>query len=244
MPTDPSLSGLEDLIPDESDTPENPVDTQDPVEDTPADHEDPTAPFAPDYEKRYKDLQAEFTRRAQRDAERDEELLTYQEQLAALQRQPVPQHDDDDDDGYYDDPAEHPAIQAGLQRIAQIEAQLAQQREQDTLASQEAEDHAHIDGELSRIEAQLKIKIDDDKSAVIGREALANRDPLTGKPDVEGAFSLLHRILENDKKQWVEGKRSAPAPATGPGAVEVPDLDDPEQLEDFLDRAFQAHGNQ
>lgn len=240
MPTDPNLAALEDLVPDEDqDTPETPVETEAPVEDTPTAHEDPTAPIV-DYEKRYKDLQAEFTRRAQRDAERDEQLLTYQQQLEALQRQPVTPQFDDDDEAFYDDPAEHPAIQAGLQRIAQIEAQLAQQRERETLVNKEAEDHAHIDGELDRIEAQLKIKIDDDKSAIIGREALANRDPLTGKPDVEGAFALLHRILENDKKQWVEGKRSASAPATGPGAVEVPDLDDPEQLEEFLDRAFRG----
>lgn len=242
MPTDPNLAALEDLVPDEEqDTLENPVETEAPVEDTPTDHTDPPAPVV-DFEKRYKDLQAEFTRRAQRDAERDEQLRTYQEQIEALQaRQPYsPQFDEDDDEEFYDDPSKHPTIQAGMQRIAQLEAQLAQQREQDTLQRQADEESHYIDGELDRIESQFKIKLDDDESAIIGREALANRDPLTGRPDVEGAYATYHRILEGRKKQWVEGKRSAPAPATGPGAVEVPDLDDPEQLEEFLDRAFSA----
>jgi hypothetical protein len=240
MPTDPSFAELDELV-DEAvqDTPENPVETEAPVEDTPTAHEDPAAPIV-DYEKRYKDLQAEFTRRAQRDAERDEQLQQYEERLRALQeRQPTPQYDDDDD-VFIEDPSQHPAIQAGLQRIAAIEAQLTQQHEQNTLASREAEDYAHIDGELERIERQLKVEFNDDESRIIGREALANRDPLTGKPDVEVAYAAYMRALnlEERKKQWVDSKRGAGAPASGPGAVAVPDLDDPQQLEEYLDRAF------
>lgn len=238
MPTDPSLAGLDEIAALQEDTPETPeVETQAPVEDTPAAPEVPTV----DFEKRYNDLRSEFDRRAQREAEREERLRQYEEQLSALQAQPhTPAPYDGDEEDYIDDPLQDPRVQAYLQKVDRLEAQLAEKAQQETLEQERAREHAFIDAELDRFEKATQSTLSDRMATWIGREALANRDPITGQPDVEGALAAYRQEMEAQKAQWVDTKRGAPAPVSGPGAVEVPDLDDPDAREDYLQRAFEG----
>lgn len=235
MPVDPSLAAFDAAAPEpEQDTPEIEVEPAAPVEDTPPATEAPSI----DFEKRYNDLRSEFDRRAQREAERDRQLDEYRQQLESLQASTpaAPKQDNWDDEEYEVDPLARQAAQEAQARVARLEAQLAAQAEQDTLARQEAQEHTYIDEELDRLEQQFDTKLPDRASAWIGRDALENRDPITGQPDVEGAFAAYNQMMEAQKKQWVSGKRSAPAPASGPGAVEVPDLDDPDARQAWIDR--------
>jgi hypothetical protein len=205
--------------PETQDTPAQ-EDTEAPVEDT------PTAPTV-DYEQRYNSLRPEFDRTRQQLAEQEARIQQYEERIAQLDQQPA-------DDGYYEDGEEF-ADPVARQQIAHLEAQLRERAEQDTLREQQAAEAAHIDAELDAIESETNDQLTDEESAWIGNYALANRDE-HGRPDVRLAYQTYTGLLEGRKSKWVESKRSAPAPASGPGAVEVPDLDDPDALEDHINR--------
>jgi hypothetical protein len=240
MPTDPSLEGLEDLVPDDlpaEDTPDNEVTTEAPVEDT------PTATEADDaYKGRYDNLRSEFDRRNQRYQqeleEKEAELAKYREQFQT----PAPRDEyeyEDDELGY--DPLQDPRVQSYLSKVDTLEERLAAREQALEAQAQQERDHGFIDNELDRLEKATGTELSDQASEWIGREALANRDPVTGEPDVEGAHEAFLGMFEDLKKAWVSKKRSAGKPAAGAGAVEVPDLDDPDKLEDYLDEAFNAH---
>jgi hypothetical protein len=237
MPTDSSLGDLEDLVPEPSDENTRTEDAQAPVEDTPS---DVTEIPEVDYEKRYKDLQSWATQRDQERLQELEEAKARLEQYEALQQQPVQPRYRDDDEDYEEpvyDPLADPRVQAHLNKVSQLEAKLAEREQREAAAMQQERDYAHIDAYLDQVEATTKKEFDPRVATWIGREALANRDPVTGAPDVEGAYASYRQIIEAEKAQWVSSKpgRGA-APASGPGAVEVPDLDDPDARGEYLDR--------
>lgn len=227
MPVDPSLAALDEIEVPEQDTPESPVETEAPVEDTPESPEQLV-----DWEDRYNNLRSFADRRAN---EYQQELEEARQRLAAIEAQQS-QHSDVEYDEDDDDPlVRH--IQQMEARQAALEQQLAAQREADTLAEQQEQEYTYIDAEIGAIEKKLGTKLSDTLANRLGRDAQAMRDE-HGRPDVQRAFSEWRRDLEAEKKAWVESKPQSARPATGPGAVEVPDLDDPEQLEEYLDRAF------
>ena len=224
MPVDPSLAALDEFDAPEQDTPETPVETPAPVEDTP---ESPEI----DWEKRYNDLRSFADRRVN---ETQQQLQTYQEQLAALQaqqQQPSPEYVDDEDE----DPVVA-YVQQLQARQDQLEQQLRARAEAETQKEQQERENAHIDAGLDAYEAKHGA-LDDEDAAWIASTALRSRDEY-GNPDVQLAIHKWNQMLERHKSKWVSSKPSSARPATGPGAVEVPDLDDPEQLEEYLDRAF------
>ena len=238
MPTDSSLGDLEDMVPEHSDqdTPSTEVPPAS-VEDTPS---DVTEVPKIDWADRYKNLQSFAD---QRDAERLRELEEAKrklEQYESLQQRPQPtryREDDYEDDEPVYDPLQDPRVQAHLQKVQELESRLSQREQAEERARQQERDYAHIDAYLDLVEATTKRELSEQAVKWIGRDALENRDPVTGAPDVEGAYAAYHKLMESERQQWVSTKpgRGA-APASGPGAVEVPDLDDPDARAEFLDR--------
>lgn len=231
MPVDPSLAALDEIEVPERDTPETPVETQAPVEDT------PTSPESLiDWEKRYNDLRSFSDRRAN---EAQQELQTYEEQLAAIEAQQPPRpYSEEYDYDEEDDPlVDH--VQKLEARQRATEQQLRERIEADTHEQQLEEEYTYIDSELKAIEEATKDELSEVEANWIGNYAGANRDE-HGRPDVRLAYHTYTKLLEDRKQKWVSSKPSGGRPAAGPGAVEVPDLDDPEQREEYLDRAFRG----
>jgi hypothetical protein len=227
MPVDPSLSRLEDFVAPEEDTPETPVETEAPVEDTPDSQE------VIDFEDRYNNLRSHADRR---DQERQREIQAYQAELEALrsqQQQPVY----DDEPEYDEDDLADPVAR---RELADLKARIAERERLDTLAEQQEAEYTHIDDQLASLEKRLNEKFDDDEARLLGNYARENRDH-NGDPDVELAYRTFAQILERRKKSWVETKPTGGKPAAGPGAVEVPDLDDPDEVERILNEAFEAN---
>ena len=210
------------------DTPDTEVDVQVPVEETPG------TPQI-DWEKRYNDLRSFADRRHQ------ETLQSFEDRIAELGAPAAPAGPavDDDEDDWYDNPLEDPRIAAQIERLDRLEAQLTQKSEQETLARKQAEKDAYIDGELDRIEAAYKDSLSDDEAKWIGNYALAHQDE-HGNPDVELAYVTYNRLLEGRKSKWVDNKRSAASPATGPGAVEVPEFETRQQRLDYINQRIAA----
>lgn len=198
--------------PQNEDTPTQVVEEA-PTEDTPA------APVI-DWEKRYNDLRPTFDQTAQERRQLEEEVERLR---AAQQAQPTP----DEDDDLYEDLADPVA----RREIARLEAQqaallqeLKQRHEQETLQQRQQQEYAHIDAELDSIESEFGDELSDEEARMLGNYALANRDE-HGRPDVRLAYETFTKVFEGRKAKWIDKKKSAPAtPATGPGAVEVPDL--------------------
>ena len=239
MPTDSSLGDLEDLVPEPSgqDTPSEVPPAS--VEDTPS---DVTELPEIDWEDRYKNLQSFAD---QREAERLAELEETKRQLEQFksleQRQPTQPRREYDDDVEYLEPPDmlaDPRVQQFLQEHEQLKAQVAEREQREAAAAQRERDIAHIDAYFDRVEEVTKVKVPPKAATWIGREALSRRDPVTGAPDIEGAYAEYRReIIEAERQQWVNTKPGRSAAGTsGPGAVEVPDLDDPDARAEYLDR--------
>jgi hypothetical protein len=194
------------------------------MEETPQTEDTSTTPVI-DWEKRYNDLRSFADRR---DTERQQELQTYQERLEAVE---ASQQQPDYDDGDYGELDEFDI--AVRRELDEVKAQLRQREEQDTLARQKQEEHAHIDAELDTIEKEFDEELNDKESEWIGNYALANRDE-HGRPDVRLAYATYNELLEGRKSQWVSKKKSTASPAAGPGAVEVPELKTARDRIDFI----------
>lgn len=175
-----------------------------------------------DWQKRATDNQAWATRQAQENAELKERLAAYEAQLSDSP-------DDEYEDAEYDfaDDVARQAAQQAAREVAELKAQLQQQREQ-------ADTQAYITSELETLEAEFSDEFSPDESAWLGTYALNHPDP-QGNPDVRAAYDQFNRLLEARKSKWVEGKR-ADRPASGPGAAQVPDLDNEEERVDYIDR--------
>ncbi len=192
-----------------------------PEEDTPAQEmeetptEDTSAAPVVDYQKRYEDIRPEFDRTRQALAERDELIRQYEEQFAG--DQPAYEDPEYDDEEYVDVEAR--------QKLVQLEALLAQKSQQETLTEQREQEYAHIDSEFDALEAEHGVELSDKVATRIGRDAQQLRDEFD-RPDVRRAYAEWQADLEAEKVQWVDKKRSAAKPASGPGAVEVPDKGD------------------
>lgn len=177
-----------------------------------------------DYRSRYENLLPEYTRKSQRLAELEREHQASDE----------PQYDDDEEP-YYEveeyDPAE-------LRRLARQEAEAviaARERQQ---ADQQAE-IAFVNAEIQTLEKELGENFSDAEWDYLGRTSEDLRDE-HGRPDVRRAYEHFNAVLEGRKQKWTSGKRSA-KPASGPGAAEVVDLDDPLQQADYIDRIMAAN---
>lgn len=189
-----------------------------PVEDSPQDD----APLV-DWQKRATDNQAWATRLSQEKADLEARLAEYEESLQ-------PDSPDDEYEEYdFEDSAARQQISALEQKVAQFEQAQAQ-----------AQEHAYIDSELDSIESQVGYELGEKVSNWIGRLAQELPRDQQGRPDVRAAYQEWADTLEQEKSKWVEGKPRGGKPASGPGAVEVPDLDDPDARADYIDRMMEG----
>lgn len=185
-----------------------PEETQDtPTPEAEAPQEETPKPVV-DWESRYNNLRPQFDRTNQRLAELEEERQALQAQ------QP---EEEDDEEFLYEDPV-------ARQRLAELEARLAQRDEQDTLARQAAEEKSYIEGSIAALEEELGEEFSDEEFDWLGHRVHALPKDDEGKPDVRRAYEQYSSMLEARKQKWVEGKKKPSKPASGPGAAQLPDL--------------------
>lgn len=180
-----------------------------------------------DWQKRYTDLQASFTKASQEAAE----LRQYRELVDALQG---------------DDPeaSAYAAEQLGLafieeenssttntnpqsaleQRLERIENWLGSQNEQEALDKLQQEDAEYMDTALEGLETRLGRDLTRPEVELLVSNALVNRDD-NGNPGIEAAIALYDEIDGSRQQQWARSKRVS-TPAQGQEGTQMPDLDE------------------
>ncbi len=192
------------------------------IQDTPAaapEVED-TQPTPVDYRARYENLRPEFDRKSQ-------QLAEYEERLAAYEAQQQEPEEEDGEEYDWEDTV-------ARRELAELRAALAAEREQANQEKAYVADSEYITSEIETLEKELDDSLDERESNLIGNYAYHNRDE-NGKPDVRAAYQLYTDGLEARKAKWVKTKRS-PKVNSGPAAVDVPDLDNPKQRVEYIDR--------
>lgn len=194
-----------------------------------------------DWQKRYSDLQPEYTRATQELAEmkRQQELYDVlvstddpatRRQVAErlgyqLEEEPDPEPEDEDPLARYDE------------RLGRIEQSLTQRQQDEQDATYAAEVRAAVDVKL---EALGLDKGDQDWVLAYAINAL----PVTeeGLPDIEQANRVFAERETERQRKWAKGKRSAPHIApNGQAATEVPNLDNRQERVDWMMRRMQEN---
>lgn len=185
-------------------------------------------PAGEDFEARYKELQATYTRTSQEAAQQRQiiEALsnpeTAQDALSALgyefdtPQEPEPQ---------YEDPFE--AKFAAIERQnAEMQKQLQTFTQQQQQAQQQQERESHLLQEQSRLETEHARQFNEVELEALFRLADTMPDQ-SGKPQVQQAYDLLYgKFAEAEFNRRLEAKRNAPpAPLTGQPGAPAPDLD-------------------
>jgi len=136
---------------------------------------------------------------------------------------------DDQEDDYDDDP------QSELeQRLARLETQREAETSQAQQAQQKEAEVAFINAGLADLQQRTgRQDFSDEEFQALGLLSEKLRDS-EGLPDVQAAYELIYTgVLPNERKRWVESKRSPQAPAGRPGS-QAPDLDDPRARQDYM----------
>jgi len=180
------------------------------------------------YQQRYVDLQREYTRSQQENAEmrRQQELYDLlistedadtrrriAEQLGyQLEQEAEPQQFDGSDPYGYD------------RRLGALE-QAQQQAQQAALTAQQEEQMLGVLNQ--RLE---KLGLDEEDGNIVLSYAM-HALPVTaeGLPDVEQAHQFLAARDDRRQKDWAKTKQSPRIPSTGQAATEVPNLDNREE---------------
>jgi len=193
----------------------------DEVQDTPTDaavEETKPAEDAPastdNWEQRYNDLRPEFDRKNQ--------LLSAAEghQGPELQAQALRQigveveleQEEEDKDDEWVDPDD---------RIDKLEAKLAERDEADKEAQWAQREESFIDTTLSEIEGKESMKLSDAETKFVVTNALSNRDPQSGEPNLQGAFDDLKGIKSAARDEYLASKKSTAAPIGTAGEEKV-----------------------
>jgi hypothetical protein len=189
-----------------------------------------------DWQKRYSDLQPEYTRATQENAElkRQQELYDVlistndpdtrkmvAEQLGyVLEDEPDATTDDDDPLSAYD------------RRLAALESQTAQREQQEADNQYAQQVRAAVDERLGQLGID---KADQDWVLAYAINALpANAQ---GLPDLDGAYAEFQQRETARQRAWAETKKRAPHIAThGQAATEVPNLDNRQARVDWMTR--------
>jgi hypothetical protein len=186
-----------------------------------------TADSDVNWEQRYKDTQAAFTRESQQRAEYEQILDALQdpEQQAEALRQYFNlelQEAEEGGEEEYQDPVEELE-----QRLAQLEQERGQEQEAAQSEQLQEAEFAFIDQQLAAIEKEAGVQFDDDEANTIGTLALQLRND-QGAPDVQGAYERIYKtVLEKQRSRWTDSKRQAQqAPVGVPGSEKVNLKDD------------------
>lgn len=223
----------------EDTAPDATQDTPTPTDDAPPDSPDTDAVQSTDstdsidWEKRYSDLQPEYTRATQ-EASQYRRIIEAARQgdAEALEFLGLDLADTDDDDSDFD--ADEPISKAEFQDF------LRQQQEQQELAAQEAEweqrAEEHVDETLNKIDPEGKF--DAEYIQFLLGAAEPNDE---GLPDIESAHQRFEQFVEARRKEWVDTKRTFRAPG-GASPSKQPNLDDPEERREYLAQQLLANG--
>jgi hypothetical protein len=194
-----------------------------------------------DWQKRYIDTQAEYSRGQQELAElrRQQELYDLmistddpdtRRQVAErlgyqLEEEPEPEPE-------YDDPFEK-----YNERLGRIEQSLTQREQTEQDEAYAAEVRSAVDARLDTLGLDK-----DDQDWVLAYAINALPVTQEGLPDIEQAHSVFVARETERQRQWAKGKRSAPHIApNGQAATEVPNLDKRQDRVDWMLRRMQEN---
>ena len=209
-----------------------------------------------DFERAYRELQPEFTRRSQRLSEYEGLLAGLHDPDPEVQRAAadylgidlIPEETDtsaapassgtSDEDEWVD------PLELKFNELSEQVKALVEQGQQEAQTKQEAAFQASrdawIDENLEAIEAQIGRKLSDREDQVIGNLAIAMEDE-DHVPDVIGAFQSIYGddgVLGTVRQQWIESNANAPqAPALSTLPVDKRPKTAQERI-DYMDRRW------
>lgn len=182
------------------------------------------------WEQRFKDTQAEFTR-SQQELSRLRKLGDYdtlqsqvqlanalqsedeQERQAALEYLGIPQQPEGLTDPYED----------LAKRQQAMEDYLTQQHEQTQQTQEQEADFNEFETQLAGLESKEGRELSDEEVRAIF--ALSNNNRENGKHSVESAYKLLNGIAESSVDRIRQSKRAVKPPQGQPGAEEIDVMD-------------------
>jgi hypothetical protein len=197
---------------------------------------------AVDWQKRYADLQPEYTRATQELAElrRQQELYDLlvstddadtrrqiAEQLGyVLDEEPdEPELDPEDPFAHYDE------------RLGRIEQSLTQRQQEEQDATYAAEVRRKVDARLDQLGLDK-----DDQDWVLAFAINALPVTAEGLPDIEQAHQAFIARETERQRRWAAGKKTAPHLSPhGQAATEVPNLDNRQERQDWMVRRLQEN---
>jgi hypothetical protein len=199
-----------------------------------------------DWESRYKDLQAEYTRASQENAQLNEFYAALQDpELGpqALQQlgYELDQADTEDpalqdEEGFYDPTDE---------LWQEVEAIKARQAEEDQTVQEQQfmeQEFGYIDSEIAGLEQEHGRQLTEQEANTLGTLALQMRTD-EGYPDVKGAYGALDGVLTERQKAYVEGKRQAARAPDGVPGIDKVNLLDPNQRKQAAARVMEAEAD-
>lgn len=189
-----------------------------------------------DWEKRYNDLQPEYTRATQENADlrRQQELydLMVSTEDADTRQQIAQQLGyvlDDDASTPPDDEAD--PFAAYDDRLARIEQSLTAREQAEANAEQAAEVRVAVDERLDQLGIDK-----DDQDWVLAYAINALPATPDGLPDIEQAHGVFQAREDARQKRWAQTKRAPHIAPHGQAATEVPNLDNRQQRWEYMER--------
>jgi hypothetical protein len=188
-----------------------------------------------DWQKRYADLQPEYTRTTQRLAELERQQELYDllistedpdtrrqvaERLGYALDEADPQPDEDTD-----------PLVAYDERLARLEQTLTAREQQEQQAVHAAEVRAVVDERLDTLGIDK-----DDQDWVLAYAINALPPTQEGLPDVGQAFQVFSARETDRQKRWASSKRAPHITPHGQAATEVPNLDNREERWAYMTR--------
>jgi hypothetical protein len=189
-----------------------------------------------DWQKRYGDLQPEYTRVTQENAElrRQQEMYDYllstedPDTRRAIAEELGYVLEEEETDEY--EPEEDPlvAYDQRLGRLEQTEAEREQEQAEQAYAAQVRE---IVDEQLDALELDR-----DDQDWVLAYAI--NALPITedGLPDIQQAYEVFTARETERQRNWARSKHAPRISPSGQPATEVPNLDDRQERQDFIMR--------
>jgi hypothetical protein len=187
-----------------------------------------------DWQKRYADLQPEYTRTTQEvaDLKRQQELYDVlistndpdtrrmvAEQLGYVLEDEPDATEDDDPLSAYD------------RRLAALESQTAEREQQEANDQYAQQVRAAVDERLNQLGID---KADQDWVLAYAINALPSN--AQGLPDLDGAYAEFQQRETARQRAWAQTKRAPHIATAGQAATEVPNLDDRQARVDWMTR--------
>jgi hypothetical protein len=195
---------------------------------------------AVDWQKRYAELQPEYTRATQEAAElrRQQEMyeLLLSSEDADTRREVAEQL------GYqFDEPQPEPDLEADPyavydERLGKLEAALSQRQQEELDAQQTAQMRSVVDERLGRLGMDPE-----DQDWVLAYAINALPPTQEGLPDVEQAHQVFTAREDARQKRWAQTKRAPHIAPHGQAATEVPNLDDRQQRWEYMARRMEEN---